>query len=142
LLARSSMLLVSARGHRATRTPTVPFRALHGLPLAGPTQPNSMLTMLAGLAASQRIELKLVLEAGSTELVRDALLHSDLCTIYPPQVVAQDVARGVLAASRIVKPQIAQKTWLATGTQHPLSDAARIVAHVVRELAGERGVAA
>jgi LysR family nitrogen assimilation transcriptional regulator len=142
LLARSSMLLVSAHGHPATRAPTIPFRALDGLPLAGPTQPNSMLAMLAGLAASQHIELRLVLEAGSTEIIRDALLHSDLCTIYPPQVVARDVARGVLAASRIVKPVIVQKTWLATGTQHPLSDAARIVAHAVREVAEERGPSA
>jgi len=141
LLARSSMLLVSARGHRVTRAPTIAFRALHGLPLAGPTQPNSMLTMLTGLALRQGVELNFVLEAGSTEMVRDALLHSELCTIYPPQVVAQDVARGVLAVSRIVKPTLVQKTWLATGTQHPLSDAARIVAHVVRELAGEGGVA-
>jgi len=141
LLARSSMLLVSARGRRVTRAPTIPFRALDGLPLAGPTQPNSMLAMIAGLAASQHFQLNFVLEAGSTELVRDALLHSDLYTIYPPQVVAQDIARGVLSASRIVKPQIAQKTWLATGTQHPLSDAARIVAHVVREVAAERGPA-
>jgi DNA-binding transcriptional LysR family regulator len=137
LLGRSSMLLVSAHGHPATRNPTIPFRALDGLPLAGPTQPNSMLTMLAGLAANQRIELNFVLEAGSTEIIRDALLHSDLCTIYPPQVVANDVARGVLAASRIMKPALMQKTWLSMSTQHPLSDAARLVAQAVRQLAGQ-----
>ena len=138
LLARSSMLLVSARGHRATRTPTIAFRALEGLPLAGPTQPNSMLATIAALATTRRFELDFVFEAGSTELIRDALLQSGVYTIFPPQVVARDVHAGVLAASRIVKPEIVQKTWMATGTQHPLSDAARLVAQVAREVASER----
>ncbi|MBK5105830.1 MAG: LysR family transcriptional regulator [Burkholderiales bacterium] len=138
LLLRAEMLLVSAPGHPATRRAEVPFKALDGLPLGAPTQPNSLVDLLSGLANSQHIHLNLVLEAGSTAIILDAIMQSDMCTVYPRRVVARELASGELASARIVKPALVQTTWLALGTQRPLSEAARLVARLTREIALEQ----
>lgn len=137
-LLRAEMRLVSAPGHPATRRAEVPFKALDGLPLGAPTQPNSLVTLLSGLANSQRIRLNLVLEAGGTAIILDAIMQSDMCTVFPRRVVARELASGELASARIVKPALVQTTWLALGTQRPLSEAARLVARLTREIALEQ----
>jgi len=137
LLLRAEMLLVSAPGHPLTRPDEVPFKALDGVPLGTPTQPNSLVTLLLALANSQRIHLNIALEAGATAIIRDAILQSDMCTVYPRRVVARELASGELAAARIVKPVLVQTSWLALGTQRPLSEAARLVARLTREISLE-----
>jgi DNA-binding transcriptional LysR family regulator len=131
---RSEMMLVSARGHPATRESEVPFRALADLPLAGPVQPNALVALLAELAARQRVHLNMVLEGSSTSIIREAVARSGVCTILPRHYVEREMEAEKFSASRIVKPAIPQTTWLALSTQRPATIAARMVARLVREI--------
>jgi LysR family nitrogen assimilation transcriptional regulator len=94
--------------------------------------------MLGGLAASQHVALDVVLEAGSTPLIAEAIATSGLCTLSPRQPFARELASGEFAAARLVRPAVLQTTWLALGTARPLSEAARVVARTIRELAKEK----
>jgi LysR family transcriptional regulator, nitrogen assimilation regulatory protein len=98
-----------------------------------PVPPNSLTGLLIGLAASHHFELTIKFESGSTLLTKEAIVASDLATISPPDVFTQEIEAGVFGATRIVRPGIAQTTWMSLGSQRPLSEAARVVARLIRE---------
>jgi len=138
-LLHADVFLVGPCAHPALRTPEVPLRALAGIPLAMPVSPNSLASLLAALTVSQRFELDVALEAGSTPLIAEAISGSDLCTISPREPFARQLASGEFAASRLVRPSVRQTTWLALTSARPLPQAARVVVQAIRELArGER----
>lgn len=137
-LMRADLYLVGPRGHPATRRPEVALRALAGVPLAMPVSPNSLTSMVSALAASQHVALDVVLEAGSTPLIAEAITTSGLCTLSPRQPFARELAAGDFAAARLVRPAVLQTTWLAFGSARPLSEAARVAGRVIRELAKEQ----
>jgi hypothetical protein len=58
-----------------------------------------------------------------------------LCAINPRQIVQRELDSGEIRASRIVRPTIIQTTWLALGSQRPLSESARIVSRLILDLA-------
>ncbi len=136
-LMRADMYLVGPRAHPALRRPEIALRAIAGVPLAMPVSPNSLASMLAGLAASQHFELDVVLEGGSTPLIAEAISASGLCTLSPRQPFARELAAGEFAAARLVRPAVLQTTWLALSSARPLSAAARVVARAIRERARE-----
>jgi LysR family transcriptional regulator, nitrogen assimilation regulatory protein len=104
-------------------------------------RPNSLTSVLTGLAASQHFELDIRFEAGSTPLIRDVMLASDLATISPRHVFAREIAAGELVAIPIVRPKILQTTWMSLSSHHPPSDAAQIVTRLVRQLAAQQRAA-
>ncbi|MBE0614365.1 MAG: hypothetical protein IH604_11915, partial [Burkholderiales bacterium] len=134
-LLHADVYLIGARGHPALRAEQISLRALQGVPLALPASPNSMASLLATLAAQQHFNLDIVLEAGSTSLIADAIAGSELCTISPCPPFARELASGEFAAARLVRPVLHQITWMALSSAHPLSQAARVVARVLHELA-------
>lgn len=136
-LLRSEMHLVGARDHPAVRPPEVPFRALAGIPLAVPRRPNALTALLTSLAASRRIQLDFAMEANSTSIIADAVANAGICTVFPRLAVAGELDEGTLRAARIVNPVIVQTTWLAIGTHRPATEAARVVARLIRQIAGE-----
>jgi DNA-binding transcriptional LysR family regulator len=132
---RRELYLLGARGHPAVRRPEIAFRELAGVPLAVSAQPNSLTSYYVTLAGSQRFELSIALEAGTTFIMKDAVMQAGMCTILPRDAAAREIEAGEIKASRIVKPTIVQTTWLALGSQRPLSEAARIVARLILDLA-------
>jgi len=130
---QSELMLVSPRGHPATRHEQVLFRAIGDLPLAIPVRPTALVTMLADLAARQHIQLNIVLEGSTATIIMEAVARSGLCAVFARHYVEKQMKSGEFSASRIVKPAIVQTTWLAVGTQRPASIAARVVARLVRE---------
>jgi len=137
-LARTEVQLITRRDHSMARRREISVRELAQLPLALPVRPNSLTSLLTGLAAAQHLELDIRFEAGSTPLIRDVMLASDLATISPRDVFAREIAAGELAAIPIVRPRIQQTTWMSVSSHHPASDAAQIVARLVRQLAARR----
>jgi DNA-binding transcriptional LysR family regulator len=135
---RTDMVLVGPKGHPLLRQKEVPFRALHGLAMCGPVRPNALTNMMAELAARQGIELNTVLEGSSSSILREAVAHSGLCTIFPRPFVERQMGGPEFAFARIVKPAIEQTTWLGVGTQRPATLAARTVARLVRQILGEQ----
>jgi LysR family nitrogen assimilation transcriptional regulator len=134
-LARADVHLIVRRDHPVARRREIAVRALAEIPLALPVRPNSLTSMLTGLAASQHFELDIRLEAGSTPLIRDVILASGLATISPRHVFAREIAAGELQAIPIVRPKILQITWMSVSSHHPPSDATQIVARLIRQLA-------
>jgi len=50
-------------------------------------------------------------------------------------VFSREIAAGELSAVPIVRPKILQTTWMSLSAQHPPSEAAKIVARLVRRTA-------
>src|SRR5258706_395931 len=130
---QSEQMLVSPRGHPATRQKEVPLRVLDGLPLATPVRPAPVVAALSDLAARQRIRLNIVLEGSTSTIIREAVVHSGLCAVFARHYVERELKSEEFSASRIIKPLFGQTTWLAVGTQHPATVAGRAVARLVRE---------
>ena len=131
---RGDMMLVGPRGHAALRHKDVSFRALEGVALAAPVWPNGLTSVMVEHAARQGISLNFVMEGSSSAILREAVVRSGLCTVFPRGFTEREMAGPLFAASRIVKPAIEQTTWLAIGTHRPASLAVRTVARLVREI--------
>jgi LysR family transcriptional regulator, nitrogen assimilation regulatory protein len=140
-LARADVHLITRRDHPLARRRELAVRSLAEIPLAMPVRPNSLTSVLTGLAASQHFDLDIRFEAGSTPLIRDVMLASDLATISPPHAFAREIASGELVAVPIARPKILQTTWMSLSSHHPPSDAAHIVARLIRQLAARRRTA-
>jgi DNA-binding transcriptional LysR family regulator len=134
LVSRAEMVLVGPRGHRVLRQREVPFRALDGVSLCGPVQPNAMTSVMAELAQRQGVTLDFVLEGSSSAILREAVARCGLCAVFPRPFVEREMAGPVFASARIAKPGLEQMTWLAVGTQRPATLAARTVARLVRQI--------
>ena len=140
-LARTEVHLITRRSHPMARHREVAVRALADIPLALPVRPNSLTSVLTGLAASQHFEIDIRFEAGSTPLIRDVMLASDLATISPREVFSREIAAGELSAIPIVRPKILQTTWMSLSSHHPPSEAAKIVARLIRQMAARKQAA-
>jgi LysR family transcriptional regulator, nitrogen assimilation regulatory protein len=137
-LARADVHLIVRNDHPMARLREVAVRAFAEIPLAMPVRPNSLTSVLTGLAAAQHFELDIRLEAGSTPLIRDVMLASGLATISPRHVFSREIASGELVAIPIVRPKIVQTTWMSLSSHHPPSGAAEIVARLIRQLAARQ----
>jgi LysR family nitrogen assimilation transcriptional regulator len=140
-LARAEVHLIVRRDHPMARRRELAVRSFAEIPLAMPVRPNSLTSVLTGLAASQHFELDIRLEAGSTPLIRDVMLASGLATISPRHVFSREIASGELVAIPIVRPKIVQTTWMSLSSHHPPSGAAEIVARLIRQLAARQRAA-
>jgi LysR family nitrogen assimilation transcriptional regulator len=138
VLARADVHLIARRDHPMARRRELAVRSFAEIPLAMPVRPNSLTSVLTGLAASQHFELDIRLEAGSTPLIREVMLASDLATISPRQVFASEIVSGELVAIPIVRPKISQTTWMSVSSQHARSGLADIVARLIRQLAARQ----
>ncbi len=63
------------------------------------------------------------------------MMASGLATISPRHVYAREIAAGELFSVPIARPRIQQTTWMSLSSHHPPSDAAQIVARLVRQMA-------
>lgn len=132
LLFTTDMVVVSRRGRRGTNPRQMPFSALAGLRLAVPLSPNALTAVMKDAAARQGMELNLALEAGSASIIRDVVSNAGYSTVLPRHVALNDYGERGFSISAIA-PSIVQTTWLSTTTQRPVSEAARVVARLVRE---------
>ena len=137
VLARSDMHLIARGDHPLARRREIAVRVLADVALALPTRPNSLTSALTGLAASQHFELDIGFEAGSTPLIKEVILASDLATISPRHVFAREIASGELSATALVRPAILQTTWMSLSSHRPPTDAAHLVARAISELAAK-----
>jgi LysR family nitrogen assimilation transcriptional regulator len=112
----------------------VPFRALESMQLALPPRPNSLASKVAALAERHRVALDIVLEAGASALIRDAVCNAGLVTLVPRHYAEREYAGDEFSIAQLVKPSIQQKTWLAVTSHKPASLAVRTVARLMRQM--------
>jgi LysR family nitrogen assimilation transcriptional regulator len=135
VLGTADTYLIARAGHPLLATPTLPFRALAGVPLVLPATPNGLRATLDQLSRRHRVQLQIVMEVDSAGTMKDVAVSGHACTLLPLMAVQGEIARGTLGAAKLVKPGIRRTIALALTTQRPLSRAARHVAGRVRALA-------
>lgn len=133
-LGELETFLVGPPGDALTARDSVEFAALEGLPLVLPGTPNGLRAILDQLARHQRVNLNIVLEADSIEILRDLAVRGTSYTILSELAVMREVKLGMVQAAPIVNPGLRRTITLATTSHHPLSLAAREVAKTVREV--------
>lgn len=133
-LFRTDMVLVKTRGRGTSTRAVISFSDLADVPLVVALRPNPLTAALEDDAARLGVKLDLAHEAASGEVMRDLVARAGYGTVLPRHVAIAEYGSRAFAVSRIVKPTMAQTTWLALTTQRPLSQAARVVARLVKEI--------
>lgn len=136
-LLTTDMVLVGAVGSRAVKHDVVDFDALAGLPLTLPSLPNSVRTFLDAKARTHGFALRIEIEANSSATIKDLIAHNALFSPMAYHAVVADLRSKRLQAAQIVGPSLKQELVLATGTQRPLTIAARQVARILPDMVRE-----
>lgn len=135
LLSTIDTYLVGPMHDRITKSPTVNFSQLAGLPLVLSSAPSGLRGTLEQIALRKGIALTVVVETNSLQLHRDLVTHGGCYTILSSYGIQQDSRSKRLQTSRIVNPQVNRFMTLATTSKRPLSIAEREVAVLLRQLA-------
>ncbi len=134
LLATASTYLVSAPGLPLTNSDTVDFRRLEGLPLVLPRRPAHWRSILDEAAKSKGFHLQAALEADSLRVQKEVIAENPLLyALLGPFSVDQEVQTGKLQAAKITGPDLKRYVTLAHPKQGQLTQASRIVSHLIRE---------
>lgn len=134
VLGAADTYLIGKAGSALLAQESVPFKALEGLPLVLPSLPNGLRATLDHLSRRHGVSLHIAMEVDSSSSMQDVALSGHAFTLLPMMAVKAEVARGSLAAARVVKPGIRRTIALAVTTQRPLSLAARHVTACIRAL--------
>jgi LysR family transcriptional regulator, nitrogen assimilation regulatory protein len=127
--------LVSAAGDALTRAPTIAFSRLKGLRLVLPRRPSHWRNALDDTARSLGFKLEPVAEADSLTVQRELVAHQPgLYSVLGPYSIADDLRRGRVQASKLVRPDLSRHVTLAMPRQGKVSPAGRAVADVVQAL--------
>lgn len=135
VLGKVDTFLVGKAGRPELAGPTMPFRALAGLPLVLPAVPNGLRATLDVLSRRHNVALDIVMEVDTATSMKDVAASGHAFTLLPKTAVAQEVAAGLLGACRVASPGIRRTIALSLSRQRPLSDGARLVASRVNLLA-------
>jgi len=135
VLGKVDTFLIRKAGRPELAGETTPFRALAGLPLVLPAAPNGLRSTLDVLSRRHDVPLEIVMEVDTATSMKDVAASGHAFTLLPKTAVAQEVAAGLLGASRVASPGIRRTIALSLTRQRQLSDGARLVASRVRVLA-------
>jgi LysR family transcriptional regulator, nitrogen assimilation regulatory protein len=126
------LLLVSRAGAAQAARASVPFDRLAGIDLVLSTARNGGRVLVEEEASRRGMALRVVLEINALGLIKHVVARGDLCTVAAWPAVYLEVARGELAASRLVRRELRHTYYLALATRrHPTPAIAR-VAELVR----------
>jgi LysR family transcriptional regulator, nitrogen assimilation regulatory protein len=134
-LVETSTYLVGAAGDRLTARRTVPFSALHNLPLVLFCRPNSWRNRLDELAGERGISLNVALEADSLRLQTQVVSDGGMYALLGPYAVDAAAKECRLQSSKLVDPVVSRHIALAMSRHGQLTLACRAVMQVTREIA-------
>lgn len=104
------------------------------MPLVMPLRPNALYSVLDALAAKAGLRLNVVLQAGSSTIIKRLLAEHDCATVLPRHAVVDELAAGLLAALPLAERSLRQHIVLATSPQRPFTPAAKVVAGLIPDL--------
>ena len=122
-----------------TAQPTVPFSALHNLPLVQFCRPSSWRNYLEQLSAEQGVSLNVALEADSISLQTHIVAGGGVYALLGPYAVAAASKSSALQSSKLVDPTISRHIALAMSRHGELTLACRTVMQVTKEIASSGG---
>ena len=132
-LATHSTSGAAARALPASAT----LQTLARLPLVLPVPPNAIRNLLDEVAQKHGLGLNLLLEGGSSVIIKRMLQDHACVSVLPPHAVTEEVDRGSLVAVPLAERVFRQHVVLATSSQRPFTLAVRAVAQLMAGLAGE-----
>ena len=134
-LVETSTYLVGAEGDKLTSRPTVPFAALHNLPLVLFCRPNSWRNRLDQLSTEHGISLNVALEADSLSLQTHVVADGNIYALLGPYAIAAASRNCRLQSSKLVKPSVSRHIALAMSRHGELTLACRTVMQLAKEIA-------
>jgi DNA-binding transcriptional LysR family regulator len=134
-LVETPTYLVGAEGDKVTSRPTVPFKALHDLPLVLFCRPSSWRNRLDPLSTEHGISLNVALEADSLSLQSHVVADGKIYALLGPYAIAAASRDYRLQSSRIVNPSVTRHVALAMSRHGELTLACRTVMQIAREIA-------
>jgi len=134
-LVETSTYLVGAAGDALTDKPTVPFSALHNLPLVLFCRPSSWRNHLEQLGAEHGVSLNVALEADSISLQTQIVSEGGIYTLLGPYAVAAAAKQCRLQSAKVVRPVVTRHIALAMSRHGEMTLACRTVMQVTREIA-------
>jgi DNA-binding transcriptional LysR family regulator len=134
-LVATSTYLVSAADDPLTARPTVPFSALHDLPLVLFCRPSTWRNQLEQIAAERGISLNVALEADSLSLQTTIVAAGGMYALLGPYAIAAAVKERRLRSAKLVAPVVTRHIALAMSRHGELTLACRTVMQVTREIA-------
>lgn len=126
------LLLVSRAGAPHTARATVPFGRLAGIDLVLSTARNGGRVLVEEEASRRGMALRVVLEINALGLIKHVVTRGDLYTVAAWPAVYLEVARGELAAARLVGPGLRHIYYLALAARRHPTPAVECVAELVR----------
>ena len=134
-LVDTATYLVSAAGDPLTARRTVPFSALHNLPLALFCRPNSWRDRLDQLSAERGISLNVAVEADSLGLQTHVVADGGMYALLGPYAIAAATKVYRIQSSKIIDPTISRHIALAMSRHGELTLACRTVMQETRDIA-------
>ena len=134
-LVETSTRLVSAADDPLTASPTVPFSALHNLPLVTFCRPSSWRNLLDQLSIEHGISLNVALEADSISLQTHIVADGGVYALLGPYAVAAAAKFLPLQSSLLVDPTVTRHIALAMSRHGQFTPACRTVMQLTREIA-------
>jgi DNA-binding transcriptional LysR family regulator len=134
-LVETSTYLVSAAGDPLTSRRTVPFSALHNLPLVLFCRPSSWRNYLEQISAERGVSLNVALEADSLSLQTHIVSEGGIYALLGPYAIAAASKDRGLQSSKLVDPVVTRHIALAMSRHGNLTLACRTVMQVTREVA-------
>jgi DNA-binding transcriptional LysR family regulator len=134
-LVETATYLVSAAGDPLTAQPTVPFSALHNLPLVLFCRPSSWRNHLEQLGVERDVSLNVALEADSLSLQTHIVAQGGIYALLGPYAVAAASRDRRLQSAKLVRPTVHRHIALAISRHAQLTLACRTVMQVARDIA-------
>jgi LysR family transcriptional regulator, nitrogen assimilation regulatory protein len=134
-LVETATYLVSAAGDPLTTQPTVPFSALHNLPLVLFCRPSSWRNHLEQLGVERDVSLNVALEADSLSLQTHIVAQGGIYALLGPYAIAAASRDRRLQSAKLVRPTVHRHIALAISRHAQLTLACRTVMQVARDIA-------
>lgn len=134
-LVETSTYLVGAERDKLTSRATVPFSALHNLPLVLFCRPSSWRNRLEQLGAEHGVSLNVVLEADSLSLQTQVAAEGGIYALLGPYAIAAASRNVRLQSAKLVNPVVSRHIALAMSRYGEMTLAVRTVMQIVREIA-------
>lgn len=134
-LVEKPTYLVSAAGDSLTSQPTVPFSALHNLPLVLFCRPSHWRNRLEQLSNEHGISLNVTLEADSLSLQTHVVAEGGIYALLGPYAIAEASKVCRIQASKLVDPVVTRHIALAMSRHGELTLACRTVMQLIKEIA-------
>lgn len=134
-LIETSTYLVGAAGDSLTSQRTVPFTALHNLPLILFCRPSGWRNYLEDVSAANGISLNVVLEADSLSLQTHIASEGGIYALLGPYAIAEATKKYRIQSSKLVKPVVTRHIALTMSRHGELTLACRTVMQMMRNVA-------